>query len=490
MTEKFRWIRLAAAIALSLAFCVLWSHQITDSAIVKDAGQNLTMALNLRHNSVMSLAEHAPYSPSMHREPIPVFSTALSVALIDRVLGPTDTQAYFAGERSRYVKYQNVLWMALLCIGTFWAIHLFTSSVYLGVLGIILVNVKLPLVGSGLRSLRIDTLYSDLPAAAMLVLGCAALVSGLRRARKSMITLAGLCFGILALIKASFLYVFAVAAAILLCLYAWRRRLPGNSVNSAHVGILVAAFAAVVLPWMYRNYATFGSFQISERGGHILDIRAVKDEMTAEEVRGSFYVWAPNRLQPLVGRVLGFSPRDLQRGGRLQRLNRSRKSDFWHDDIEAELAGAPERAISFYRRARAERVQLCRQMGVCGGLDSDIAVDTVLKQKAFARIRERPLRHFAMTIPFLWRGGLVTFPLFVVTLAYAVRARRYDIGVFVLPAFGLVMFFAVLSHFIPRYGVPVVPVAVVSGLILSKALWDALMKMGREIIENYNPKGS
>jgi hypothetical protein len=411
----------------------------------------------------------------MFREPVPVFSTAVCVDLMDRALGWADPEAYFRGERLKYVKYQNVAWMALLCVGTFWAIHLFTSSVYLGFLGIILVNVKLPLVESGLQRLGIDNLYSDLPAAAMLVLGCAALVGGLRGGRKSSVALAGLCFGMLALIKAAFLYIFVVAATMLLCFYAWRRRLPDNEANPVQVGVLVAAFAAVVLPWMVRNYVAFGSFQIAERGGFVLYIRAVKDRMSSEEVRGSFYVWAPQRLRPLVGAALGFSPRDLQRGGRLQRLNRFHDSDFYQDDVEAELAGEPERAISLYRRSQAERVRISRQMGEWG-----IRRDEVLKKRALTMIRERPVRHFAMTIPFLWRGALVIFPLFVLTIAYAIRTRRDDIGVFVLPAFGLVMFYATLSHFIPRYGVQTVPVAVVSGLVLSKSLWDALRQRSNQ----------
>jgi hypothetical protein len=207
--------------------------------------------------------------------------------------------------------------------------------------------------------------------------------------------------------------------------------------------------------------------------------------MTAEEVRGSFYVWAPRELQPLVGAALGYSPRDLQRGGRLQRLNRSHDSDFYQDDLVAERAGEPERAISLYRGAQADRVRISRQIGEWG-----IERDEVLKQRALAIIREHPVRHFAMAIPFLWRGALVMFPLFIVTLAHAVRARRDDIVVFVLPAFGLVMFYATLSHFIPRYGVPVIPVAIVSGLILSKTLWDELIQRGGKIIENYNTKDS
>src|SRR5690606_711960 len=124
----------------------------------------------------------------------------------------------------------------------------------------------------------------------------------------------------------------------------------------AALAVLAGAFSAIVLPWMMRNYVTLGQFQLAERGGVVLLVRAVKDGMTAEEAKGTLYVWSPRRFQPAIGRLLGFSSSDLLRGGRLQRLNRTTQSDFYADDLAAEAAGMPEKAISYYRSARAERV--------------------------------------------------------------------------------------------------------------------------------------
>jgi hypothetical protein len=163
-------------------------------------------------------------------------------------------------------------------------------------------------------------------------------------------------------------------------------------------------------------------------------IRAVKDGMTFEEYRGSFYVWAPHGLKPVVGPMLGFSPYDLERGGRLQRLNRSQQADFYEDDIDAEETGRPDRAITYYRMARAERVKLWREMEAVGKTQAD--ADEILKERALAMIRSMP-----------------------------------TLGVFVLPALGLLLFYALFSHFIPNYGVPTLPVVIICAMRL---LGDAI----------------
>jgi predicted branched-subunit amino acid permease len=63
-------------------------------------------------------------------------------------------------------------------------------------------------------------------------------------------------------------------------------------------------------------------------------------------------------------------------------------------------------------------------------------------------------------------GRDFVFPILVVVLVIAVRRRRYDLALFALPAFGLVMFFALFSHFIARYALPAREVATVALIAL------------------------
>jgi len=99
-------------------------------------------------------------------------------------------------------------------------------------------------------------------------------------------------------------------------------------------------------------------------------------------------------------------------------------------------------------------------------------VDDVLQSRVLKIIAEHPFRHLALIIPFLWRGAVFAFPVLAVMLGYSLWRRRYDLCTFALPTFGMVMFYALLTHFISRYGEPAAPVAVVSLIIFGKAVWD------------------
>jgi hypothetical protein len=234
--------------------------------------------------------------------------------------------------------------------------------------------------------------------------------------------------------------------------------------------LLLAGFVIVVAPWMYRNHVHFDTFSIAQRGGGVLSIRVMKDQMSLEEYVGSFYVWAPHGIRPLVGAILGFSPHDLERGGRLQRLNRRSTSDFFAEDNLWEAAGRPDRVVSYYRKARAASVQLKNELRARG--EDPAQADAILQERSLRYIREHPWRHLALTIPFLWRGALFTFPILALTLWQAARRRDWGLARFALPAFGLVMFYALLSHFIPRYGAPMFPVVIVCVAALLKCFLE------------------
>jgi len=430
------------------------------------------MALNLRDQGVISLDEKAPYAPSMYREPIPVLTTAVAIGLIDTFLGRESADHYVSGARARLVKHQDLFWMALLCVSVFCATYLLTSSRLLGFLSVGLMHIDIgPFASTGPRGFGLDSMMSDVAAAAMLTAATALLVAAWRNRRISAFVSAGLAFGLVALIKAAFLYVFVGLLVALLCLALLGRSDLRRGI--AGIGALAVAFAVAVVPWMARNYFTLGDFQLSERGGIVLLVRAMKNEMTADEYKGAWYVWAPERLRPMIGAGLEFSERDLQRGGRLQRLNRTAQADFHDDDVAAELAGAPEKAISFYRKARAERVKLAR-LAEPDAASPTTNVEAALTERALTMIAENPARHLATTPLFLWRGAFFAFPMLTMALLYALWRREFALGVLALPAFGLVLFYALFSHFIGRYSVPASPVAVACLVVLGKSAVEAL----------------
>lgn len=453
-----------AIIAVALAvFAPLWVSQVSGARIESDAKAYVQMSANLVRHGVISLRAEPPLRPSMYREPVPVLTTALAMSVSDALHGPADLAAYYEGERARHLKMQNVFWILMLCGASAWAIYLLTRSFAAAMVGAIAAHA--PFYGDWVGG-TLDSLYTEQAAAAALIAGSACLVAAVTRSRQLLsMALGGVAFGVLALIKAAFLYVFLGLIGLLLVAQLSRRLRHQLRLRFAALATLVMCFTAVLSPWLYRNWQHFGSVQIVERAGAILTLRAAKNEMTRVEYVGSFYFWAPRPVRPLVGSLLGFEPQDLMRGGRLQRLNRY-ASDFHADDIAAMRRGRADEAISFYYQQRAERNRLRRQFRAAGHPHPEVAADDALMNWAVDRLRSRPWRHAAMTGPFLWRGAFLPFPLLLCAVVYGLRRRRYDILLFALPAFGAVMFYGLFTHFILRYGVPAWPVALAVAVVL------------------------
>ncbi|MFT2657982.1 hypothetical protein, partial [Escherichia coli] len=85
-----------------------------------------------------------------------------------------------------------------------------------------------------------------------------------------------------------------------------------------------------------------------------------------------------------------------------------------------EQEGRPEDAVSYYRRARAERVKLERELSEAQVPNAGVAADKLLQKRALELIESHPGRHLAATIPFLWRGATAAFPILLIGLIVAV----------------------------------------------------------------------
>src|SRR5690606_7679439 len=187
-----------------------------------------------------------------------------------------------------------------------------------------------------------------------------------------------------------------------------------------------------------RNHAYFGEFGISERAGVVLMQRAVMNELTPEEYLGALYLFAPNEpLEKLVAKITGFGPGDLEKGGRLQRLNHGKVSGF-PEDLSAERAGLPEKTITYHRRARAWRVKLASEYRAAGHPNPMAAADDELKRRAMILIKENLSQHIAFIPLGIWRGAFVTTPILLLTLLYGLHARRVDVSLAVLPSVGMI----------------------------------------------------
>jgi hypothetical protein len=102
----------------------------------------------------------------------------------------------------------------------------------------------------------------------------------------------------------------------------------------------------------------------------------------------------------------------------------------------------------------------------------DIAAEQRLYTQATVLIAAHPWRHLALTVAFMWRGAVIAFPILVIGLAFAFWRKRFDLVLFLLPSFGLVLIYALFTPFFWRYGWPSRLVANLTILILLKLMWD------------------
>lgn len=389
---------LAALLSLSLGFL------LTEGPGSPDAHQNFRMSYNLYSHGTVSLdmpGEDRPPAPTMYREPFPVFVNALFMALHPGIRKnvPYDLAEY--GPTSARLKQVNLLWALLGLWGAWQLARLLIPGIppgMIAMLGSFAFFFSVPLY--------FNALLSEIPTATLMLWASIALVRAFRGGRFAWWAAAGLLAGCLALTRAAFLYVFPGAFAAALIALSASARVPLKKAALSALVMLVA-FSAAVFPWMARNRVLLGSFSIAQRGGVVLLVRAYKNQATREEFRGMFYLWAPSRPARIVlGPLLGFTGKDLMKGGRLNRLQRYRDTELSEKERAAVRAEDPGREISFYHGARAERPHLIRLFEARGMPPSEarIRADAETRRAALNMIRAAPLRHLAMSVPFSWRG--------------------------------------------------------------------------------------
>jgi 4-amino-4-deoxy-L-arabinose transferase-like glycosyltransferase len=448
-----QWLLLALGSALLVIF---WLSRISTSPIVWDAAENLHLTLNVAHHHAFSQSEQEPLQPSTYREPLPILFSAVAVDAVDAALGPTDNSDYFQGRRARLLKYQNLVWMAVLTLVTFALARELGITFNLSLVCVAALN--LLLLTHDVGYFMLDSLYTEALASALLCLASLLLLKGLRRNSLTWLALAGISFGLLILVKALFLYLIATVAIFMVLLSPWLHR--SYWVATRQAAALVILALLVILPWMLRNLEQVGYFAITQRGGEVLYDRAMADQMTRDEYIGAYFMYAPYPLDGILRRILGYSRSDLEFGGRLQRLNESPAASFYVRDYSAELAGRPEDAVTYMHRAGADRVRLRMQLEQAGDLHAEPTSDRLIQQRATQMIRQHLFSHLELIPLYLWQGAFFCFPVLVLAAIVALRRRRIDVLLMLWPATGSLLFYASVAHLEPRYAIPTFPIVV------------------------------
>jgi hypothetical protein len=448
-----RWGILAFTAALLV---VLWVTRITERPIMWDAAENLQLTLNLARHGAISMSDSSPWGASMFREPIPLFCGAMLIRAEDAVLGRADTATYYQGKRAKLLKYQNVPWVALLGVIIFLLARELGLAFWPSLLCVLLSN--LLLFDADIGYFMLDSFYTEAAASALLAMGSLLLMKGIRYDRLTSIVLAALCFGMLSLVKAIFLYIIIGLAVAIPVLSLYLRRSLGRSVTQA--ALLAVVSALVIVPWMMRNYRDLGQFAVAQRGGEVLYDRAVADQLTRDEYLGSYYLFAPYPLNGALRRILGYTNTDKEEGGRLQRINSLGRAGFTDRDVSAEMNARPQDAFTYFHRAGADRVLLVRQFAAAGNPQPELAADRELQKRAVRMILQHPLRHMALIPVYLWQGAFLIFPSAVFIVIYAFKRRDLPLAVLVSPALLSLLAYAGFAHLEPRYAIPTYPIII------------------------------
>jgi hypothetical protein len=484
---SLRRFKCLLVLLLIVALTLLSASQITDADIQKDALVNLRFAFNLAHHGALSIAETDPYLASNAREPIPNIITGLHLRILELFQADLSYGDLAQGRGSQLLKLVNLYWVVLGLVATSLLANALLNSFLLEIIAITLVGYFFFAV-----PMFVDTLYTELQASVLLLWASWLLLRASFRCRWKDALLVGIGFGLLSLTKAIMFYVCLLVTAVLLLRWLWMSLRSGSRFRSGRASALamLAGFALAVLPWTLRNRLELGTFQLTQRGGRVMYARAIKNRMENGEIAGAVYFWGPSFYQH-ISRRLGFGaePDDFQSGGRYRRINRY-ASDFQPSDYEAMVAGRPEDVVSYYRKVGAEVNRITYQASAQGVADPYRYAEKQVGTKAKRMMVGQPVRHLVMTPLFLWRGiwswpnegatfkasGLYVLvkdllslasyvSLFILFLIGVLRRRARDLAITMLPV-GMLLTYAFLTHNIPRYSSPAIPLMILSMVVL------------------------
>ena len=446
--------------ALLLLLVILGLLLRLNIAVIDEGAQFKDAAQNIRFGHVLATTgefAHPRGDLSMYREPLPIAGIALQLRLDPRLSGNTIEELDEDGPAIRAVKQQNLFWAGLLLAGV--ALQSWRLARRWRI-GVALASVLA--VHAVFIELVADRNLSELPVAALIVWTGIAAQGLLTDRRVWRAALVGALLGLAALTKASMLYVGAVYLVVLAAIRVLRRRdFAREAIAGAAIALLV--MGVIVGPWMARNAQEFGSASIADRGGLSIWYRAIYEQASPEELRGSWYAFTPLPLRPIAGAMLGVSEEDLD--GPLRRVHR------FHPD-----EGEEQRSL--YSLARVNRLELTEQYLTETDLNREqarVLADGDLMARSLEVLRRDPWLFVSTTPMFLWRG---TWPVLAVPLVprpllglinplgmlalltvglHAVIARRPErFAILGLPL-GVVAFSALLTMYEPRFTEPALP---------------------------------
>lgn len=466
---------------------VLASQKISTSNITGDAGQNLDIAVQIHQSGNFSMNMPAGIIPTNLREPLPIWVTALYFKVSGLHNDQITLQNLRTGEPARLVKLHNLGWIFLGLVATWLVFNELTATRWWG--GLV---AAVTFVFFFNNPYLVDSLYTELATSVLMIVVSWLMLLAFRRQDRLLWFATGAGLGLLCLTKSAFLYIALVTIVLATAVMLMKRREYSRPWITA--GLMTLGLICITAPWMARNKMLFDSAEISSgRSGWVLYKRALLNRITPEEFRLAFTLFGPKAYQSLVANTsLAVVPEDAKlRSGRLSRLYAGR-SEFSANDMYAQIDGAPDRAISLYRKTSALHIKLANEMRLAGHPHPELAADRAMQSIALRLLAEEPLAHLKLSSLMFWRAiwsfppnlaiplwpegrwrtgfielmNLVAVMALLVCFASALLQRNARLLTFTVLPVLMMAFYTLLSQNLPRFFVPAQPMMLMAVLLL------------------------
>lgn len=469
----------------ALCFLVLNTLNICITQPRADGFQNLTAGYQLlRYGNFATRIGKQERKRDNHREPLPGVIWA-AVLAVHPVLDVEETpyrcivaQDKKCLELVAQLKFVMVLFATLAVLLTGLVVQRATGQRWLALLS---------MAGAATSAMYVaqqDRFYSEGIAALLVVAVSVLPVLGSTRARASAWRWAavGTCFALLVLTKAIFYYGI-VPYIVIVAWHTWLRTRDAKVLARTLVAF-AAPIAVLVGGWLLRNYDLHGSATLTRRGGDVLYSRHVMNEMLYPRYGEVTAYYAGGPFWQAVHKGISREERDMFRG---QGERGFRKVKAKHraalrkrlTKVEAEaalIAEAKAHILSNIPRHVAMSLPVAlRGTRVADdfGFPNNFKCTNTLGKKHFGL--ELPTRFLTPPFYFNW---LLFLSLFACGAAGLAKRQRWLLFL-AFPAAYCFTMYAGLTHFIPRYSAPLVPIVFATLALVCHLLLTRLVRVAR-----------
>ena len=430
-------------------------HHIKPKPLSGGSRQYFFLAYNMLHHGAysMNIKDSPNLTPSSYRPPGYSTFLAICLAIIPDFQEITLKDIVRQDERGKAIvhskdnsgfmkiKYFEAFLHLLISLIAMWLTWKITGKYYAAILVLLWVGFHPKLSSS------VNTLHSEILQSFLATLFSLLLYYIVEKKNIMLFAISGLLLGCLALTRGTWYY-FWLPALLIFFYLAWRFPYERKTIITG-ICLFMTCFVLIVGGWMARNYFHFERAFLSERGGVALDIRMNINMMTWQEYKASFLVWSKSEYLSKTALKKLFKPEEYER---IVRTNPN----------------------SFYQTARTRRGEL-------NEIYSPQLADKIQLNEAVDKLFHHPFRSIFSTIPITYRGiqkiahqeAICVLILLLSAFAFIRAALKKNVGAVAVlfPAGIMFMFNCFLTHNLPRFNLPYVPVFLIAALLGIEYIW-------------------